>query len=65
MNGGYFAPDWRAKVTVPVKPVGERQEFFDGGDVSVCEGTMAAFLRDLRAKADELAAHHSRQAKKK
>lgn len=65
MSGSYFGPDWRAKVTVPVKRVGERWEFFDGGDVPVCEGTLAAFLRDLRAKADEVAAHHSRQAKKK
>ena len=31
MSGSYFDPDWAAKVTVPVKRVGERWEFFYGG----------------------------------
>lgn len=40
MNSNYFDPDWTAKVTVPVKRVGERWEFFYGGDVPVREGTL-------------------------
>ena len=36
----YFDPDWTEKVTVPVKRVGERWEFFYGGDVPVKEGTL-------------------------
>ena len=35
MSGSYFDPDWTAKVTVPVKRVGERWEFFYGGDMPV------------------------------
>lgn len=40
MNGSYFDPDWTEQVTVPVKRVGERWEFFYGGDVPVKEGTL-------------------------
>ncbi len=40
MSSNYFAPDWSAKVTVPVKRVGERWEFFYGGDVPVREGSL-------------------------
>ena len=40
MSSNYFAPDWSAKVTVPVKRVGERGEFFYGGDVPVREGSL-------------------------
>ena len=41
MSSNYFDPDWTAKVTIPVKRVGERWEFFYGGDVPVKEGTVA------------------------
>jgi len=41
MSSNYFDPDWTAKVTVPVKRVGERWEFFYGGDVPVKDGTVA------------------------
>ena len=40
MSSNYFDPDWTAKVTVPVKRVGERWEFFYGGDVPVREGSL-------------------------
>ena len=40
MTTNYFDPDGTAKVTVPVKRVGERWEFFYGGDVPVREGTL-------------------------
>jgi hypothetical protein len=40
MTGSYFNPNWRAKVTVPVKRVGDRWEFFYGGDVPAKEGTL-------------------------
>lgn len=36
----YFDANWTAKVTVPVKRIGERWEFFYGGDVPVKEGTL-------------------------
>lgn len=65
MSESYFDPDCRAKVTVPVKRVCERREFFYDGDAPACEGTQAALQTDSRANADELVAHHSRQAKKK
>ncbi len=40
MSNSFFDPDWTAKVTLPVKRVGERWEFFYGGDIPVREGTL-------------------------
>lgn len=40
MSDKYFDPLWTAKTTVPVKRIGDRWEFFYGGDVPVKEGTM-------------------------
>ena len=57
MSGSYFDPDWRAKVTVPVKRVGERWEFFYGGDVPVREGT----LGELTLSADQITDERFRQ----
>lgn len=50
MNGSYFDPDWAEQVTVPVKRVGERWEFFYGGDVPVKEGT----LGELKFSANQI-----------
>ena len=50
MSSNDFAPDWTAKVTVPVRRVGERWEFFYGGDVPVSEGT----LGELTLSADQI-----------
>lgn len=50
MSTSYFDPDWTAKVTVPVKRVGDRWEFFYGGDVPVREGT----LGELTLSADQI-----------
>lgn len=50
MSGSYFDPSWTEKVTVPVKRVGERWEFFYGGDVPVKEGT----LGELTINADRI-----------
>lgn len=36
----YFDPNWSSKVTVPVKRVGDRWEFFYGGDVPVRDGAL-------------------------
>lgn len=36
----FFDPLWSEKTTVPVKRVGDRWEFFYGGDVPVKDGTM-------------------------
>ena len=41
MTSNYFDPNWTAKVTIPVKRVGERWEFFYGGDVPVKDGAIA------------------------
>lgn len=57
MSGSYFDPDWTDKVTVPVKRVGERWEFFYGGDVPVKEGT----LGELTVNADRITDDRFRQ----
>jgi hypothetical protein len=57
MSGSYFDPMWTAKVTVPVKRVGARWEFFYGGDVPVKEGT----LGELSVSADQIADDRFRQ----
>ncbi|PKO70215.1 MAG: hypothetical protein CVU22_02430 [Betaproteobacteria bacterium HGW-Betaproteobacteria-16] len=53
MTGGYFNPDWRAKVTVPVKRVGDHWEFFYGGDVPVREGTLGELTINADGITDE------------
>lgn len=53
MSSNYFAPDWTAKVTVPVKRVGERWEFFYGGDVPVREGTLGELTLSANQISDE------------
>lgn len=40
MSDNYFDPLWTNKTTIPVKRVGDRWEFFYGGDVPVKDGTM-------------------------
>ncbi|MGF6809556.1 hypothetical protein OKW30_004682 [Paraburkholderia sp. Clong3] len=46
----YFEPEWTEKVTIPVKRVGDRWEFFCGGDVPVRDGT----LGELTINADRI-----------
>lgn len=53
MSGSYFDPDWAAKVTVPVKRVGERWEFFYGGEVPVKEGTLGELTVNADCITDE------------
>jgi hypothetical protein len=53
MSGSYFDPDWTAKVTVPVKRVGDRWEFFSGGDVPVREGTLGELTLSAEQITDE------------
>ncbi len=57
MSGNYFDPDWTSKVTMPVKRVGNRWEFFYGGDVPVKEGTLA----ELTLSADQITDERFRQ----
>ncbi|MDO9224474.1 MAG: hypothetical protein Q8M09_19050 [Pseudomonadota bacterium] len=57
MSGNYFDPDWSTKVTMPVKRVGDRWEFFYGGDVPVKEGTLA----ELTLSADQITDERFRQ----
>jgi len=40
MNGSYNDSNWTEQVTIPVKRVGDRWEFFYGGDVPVREGAL-------------------------
>ena len=53
MSSNYFDPDWTAKVTIPVKRVGERWEFFYGGDVPVREGTLGELTLSANQISDE------------
>lgn len=57
MSGSFFDPDWTAKVTLPVKRVGERWEFLYGGDVPVEDGTFG----QLTVSADRITDEHFRQ----
>lgn len=53
MSNNYFDPNWTAKVTVPVKRVGNGWEFFYGGDVPVQEGTLGALTINANQITDE------------
>lgn len=53
MSGNYFEPDWVAKVSVPVKRVGDRWEFFYGGDVPVRDGTLGELTVNAQQITDD------------
>lgn len=53
MSANYYDPLWTAKVTVPVKRVGDRWEFFYGGDVPVKEGTLGELTFSAEHISDE------------
>jgi len=53
MSDNYYDPLWTAKVTVPVKRVGDRWEFFYGGDVPVEEGTLGELTFSSHKISDE------------
>ncbi|MCG7399698.1 hypothetical protein [Caballeronia zhejiangensis] len=57
MSSNYFDPDWKEKVTVPIKRVGDRWEFFYGGDLPVKDGT----LGELTIKAGDITDERFRQ----
>lgn len=57
MSDNYHDPLWTAKVSVPVKRVGDRWEFFYGGDVPVKDGT----LGELTLSADQISDDGFRQ----
>lgn len=57
MSGSYFDPDWTEKVTLPMKRVNGRWEFFYGGDVPVKDGT----LGELTVNADRITDERFRQ----
>lgn len=40
MTGSYHDPSWAEQVTIPVKRLGDRWEFFYGGDVPVADGSV-------------------------
>lgn len=54
MSDNFFDPLWTEKVTVPVKRVGDRWEFFYGGDVPVEEGTLGELSFSVTSIADEV-----------
>ena len=53
VGDGYFDPNWSPKVTVPVKRVGDRWEFFYGGDVPVQEGAFGELTVSVAQITDE------------
>jgi hypothetical protein len=40
MTGSYHDTNWTEQVTIPVRRVGDRWEFFYGGDVPVRDGAL-------------------------
>lgn len=50
----FFDPHWSEKTTVPVKRVGDRWEFFYGGDVPVQDGTMGELTISTHQISDPL-----------
>lgn len=57
MSSNHFYPDWKEKVTVPIKRVGDRWEFFYGGDVPAKDGAMG----ELTIEADDITDERFRQ----
>lgn len=53
MSSSYFDPDGTAKVTVPVKRVGERWKFFYSGDMPVRERTLGELTLNTEQVTDE------------
>ena len=53
MGNEVYDPDWTAKVTVPVRRVGTKWEFFYGGDVPVHEGTSGSLVIPISQIVDE------------
>lgn len=53
MSDNFFNPLWEEKVTVPVRRVGDRWEFFYGGDVPVKDGTLGELSFGTNRIADE------------
>ena len=49
-----YDPYWQPQVTVPVKRVNDRWEFFYGGDVPVKEGTLGELRIMTTAITDEV-----------
>jgi hypothetical protein len=52
MTGSYHDPNWTEKVTIPVKRVGDRWEFFYGGDVPVKEHALGELTIDTASIKD-------------
>jgi hypothetical protein len=61
MSNSFFDPDWTAKVTLPVKRVGERWEFFYGGDIPVREGTLGELTLSAEQITDDSFKHRVTQ----
>lgn len=51
-KANYFDPLWSEKTTVPVKRVGDKWEFFYGGDVPVKDGTLGELTISTNQIAD-------------
>lgn len=52
MTDKYHDPNWTEQITIPVKRIGDRWEFFYGGDVPVKEGTLGQLKIDADALED-------------
>lgn len=53
MSNGLYDQEWTPKVTVPVRRVGENWEFFYGGEVPVCDGTIGDLIIDASRITDK------------
>lgn len=53
MSGNYYDDNWTAKVTLPIKRVGDKWEFFYGGDVPVKEGAIGDLTLNTHDITDE------------
>lgn len=53
MSDNYFEPAWTEKLKLPVKRVGDRWEFFYGGDVPVRDATLAELIVAANSITDE------------
>ncbi|KXU87113.1 hypothetical protein CR51_35860 [Caballeronia megalochromosomata] len=58
----YFDPDWTPQVSLPFKWIGDRWEFFYGGDVPVADGAIAELRLSVSQIIDEQLKHRVTRA---
>lgn len=53
MSNDFFDSNWTEKLTIPIKKVGDKWEFFYGGDVPVKDGAQAEITLNAADITDE------------